>query len=109
MSWCGALERFGEDLEAVLATVTGDGVRAVLVGHSLGGVAVQSFPGGLGGRLLLGHLAGQLQALNRGACERGWWDTTDARFIQENQVPETERFTACDVGKRWLLVLSIGG
>ena len=35
-----SLERFGEDMEAVLAAVLADGRRATVVGHSLGAMAV---------------------------------------------------------------------
>jgi pimeloyl-ACP methyl ester carboxylesterase len=38
-----ALERFGEDVEAVLNTVTPAGQRAVIAGHSLGGMAIAAW------------------------------------------------------------------
>jgi pimeloyl-ACP methyl ester carboxylesterase len=37
------LERFGEDLEAVLATVLEDGERATVVGHSLGAMSIAAW------------------------------------------------------------------
>jgi pimeloyl-ACP methyl ester carboxylesterase len=38
-----ALERFGEDLEAVLATGLGDGETATVVGHSLGAMSIAAW------------------------------------------------------------------
>lgn len=38
-----SLRRFGEDLEAVLASVVPDGREAVVVGHSLGGMAIAAW------------------------------------------------------------------
>ncbi|MHB8695470.1 MAG: alpha/beta fold hydrolase, partial [Solirubrobacteraceae bacterium] len=35
-----AIERFGEDLEAVLEAVCADGERAIVAGHSLGGMSI---------------------------------------------------------------------
>jgi pimeloyl-ACP methyl ester carboxylesterase len=38
-----ALERFGEDVEAVLATTLGEGGRATVVGHSLGAMSIAAW------------------------------------------------------------------
>lgn len=38
-----ALDRFGEDIEAVLAAVVGDGPRATVVGHSLGAMSIAAW------------------------------------------------------------------
>jgi pimeloyl-ACP methyl ester carboxylesterase len=38
-----ALERFGEDLEAVLAASSDDGTRATVVGHSLGAMSIAAW------------------------------------------------------------------
>jgi pimeloyl-ACP methyl ester carboxylesterase len=38
-----SVPRFGEDLEAVLGTVLGDGDRAVVAGHSLGAMAIAAW------------------------------------------------------------------
>jgi pimeloyl-ACP methyl ester carboxylesterase len=38
-----ALERFGEDVEAVLAVGTDDGTRATVVGHSLGAMSIAAW------------------------------------------------------------------
>lgn len=38
-----ALQRFGEDVEAVIAAFCADGERAAIVGHSLGGMAIAAW------------------------------------------------------------------
>jgi pimeloyl-ACP methyl ester carboxylesterase len=38
-----SIDRFGEDLEAVLSTVVPDGARAVVAGHSLGAMAIAAW------------------------------------------------------------------
>ena len=82
-----ALERFGEDVEAVLSAALRDGERGLVAGHSLGGMSIAAWAGAhdaparvdaaalintamgdlLGGHLLLGELAKRLEhpALSR--------------------------------------------
>jgi pimeloyl-ACP methyl ester carboxylesterase len=79
-----ALERFGEDLEAVLATVGGDPSRTAVAGHSLGAMSIAAWAAGqdvqtrigaaamintglsnlLGGALVLGELGSRLAPLS---------------------------------------------
>ncbi|HET9102149.1 MAG TPA: alpha/beta hydrolase [Solirubrobacteraceae bacterium] len=76
-----SLERFGDDVEAVLAATLADGERGLVAGHSLGGMSIAAWAGGhdagarvhaaalvntamgdlLGGHLLLGELAKRLE------------------------------------------------
>jgi pimeloyl-ACP methyl ester carboxylesterase len=88
-----ALERFGEDLEAVLAELGGDPARTVVAGHSLGAMSIAAWASvhavrdrigaaamintGLsnliGGALVLGELGSRLapQAVSRGLLGSG--------------------------------------
>jgi pimeloyl-ACP methyl ester carboxylesterase len=86
-----SVERFGEDLEAVLAEVVPEGTRAVVAGHSLGAMAIAAWAenhdverrvgaaalintgvGDLIAEQLLVPVPGFAQALNRTVAVRGF-------------------------------------
>ena len=85
------IERFGEDLEAVLSTTVPEGTRAVVVGHSLGAMTIVAWAakhdverrvaavalietgvGDLIAKHLLLPVPGVAQALNRALARRGF-------------------------------------
>jgi pimeloyl-ACP methyl ester carboxylesterase len=85
-----SLERFGDDLEAVLQAALEDGERATVVGHSLGGMAIAAWA--------KGHDVGEH------ACAATLVNTGFSDLIADSQVlPQLSRFVGEPVVRRLFL------
>jgi pimeloyl-ACP methyl ester carboxylesterase len=85
-----SLERFGEDVEAVLRASLADGERATVVGHSLGGMAIAAWA--------KGHDVGEL------ACAAVLANTGFSDLIADSQVlPQFSRFVGEPAVRRLFL------